>query len=58
MEEATNLNQVLALGLGDERLELGCGEGVHQAGLGYDQQEDLGTSEDRQFVSLGRQCQL
>lgn len=51
-QEATYLNQVLALSLGDQRLQLGSGESVDEAGLGDDQQEDLGPSEDRQLVGL------
>jgi hypothetical protein len=31
--EATYLNQILSFSLGDERLELGRGEGVHKTGL-------------------------
>lgn len=49
---ATYLNQVLALSLGDERLQLGGGEGVDKAGLGDDQQEHLSAGEDRQFIGL------
>lgn len=37
----TGLDEVLALWLCDERLELGGGEGVYEAGLGDDQQKDL-----------------
>lgn len=29
----TYLNQILALGLCDERLELGCGEGIYESGF-------------------------
>lgn len=46
------LDEVLALGLGDQRLELGGGEGVDQPRLGDDEQEDLRASQDRQFVRL------
>lgn len=48
------LDQVLALGLGHQRLELGSGEGVDETGLGDNEQKDLGASEDRQFVGLAR----
>ena len=48
------LDQVLALGLGHQRLELGGGEGVDETSLGHDEQKDLGASEDRQFVGLAR----
>lgn len=48
------LDQVLALSLGDERLQLGGGEGIDQAGLGDDQEKHLGASENRQLVGLGR----
>lgn len=39
----TCLNEVLAFGLGHEGLKFGCGEGVDETGLRYDEQEDLGT---------------
>jgi hypothetical protein len=48
----TYLDQVLALGLGDEWLQLGGGEGVDETGLGDDQKEHLGAGEDGQFVGL------
>lgn len=48
----TSLNKVLALRLGDKRLELGGGEGVDEAGLGDDEEQDLCTSKSRKFVSL------
>jgi hypothetical protein len=50
--DAPYLDEVLALGLGDQRLELGGGEGVDQPRLGDDEQEDLRASQDRQFVRL------
>jgi hypothetical protein len=46
------LDQVLAFGLGDERLQLGGGEGIDQSGLGDDKEEHLGSGEDRQLVGL------
>lgn len=46
------LYEVLAFGLGDEGLKLGGSEGVHEAGLGDDEQEDLGACECRELVSL------
>ena len=52
--EWSYLDQVLALGLGHQRLELGSGEGVDETSLGHDEQKDLGASEDRQFVGLAR----
>lgn len=42
----TYLDEVLAFWLGDERLELRRREGVHQARLGDDQQQDLCASKD------------
>lgn len=42
----THLNEILTLGLGDERLQLWSGEGVDQTRLGDDEQEDLGAGED------------
>lgn len=49
------LNEVLALGLRDERLELGSGEGVDETGLGHDEKKHLGAGEDRELVCL-REC--
>lgn len=46
------LDQILALSLGDERLKLGRGEGVNQARLRHDQQQNLGACQDGQFVRL------
>lgn len=48
----TYLDEVLAFGLGHERLELRGGEGVDKAGFRDDEEQDLGTSEDREFVCL------
>ena len=52
--KSTYLNQVLALRLGDQWLELRGGKGIDQAGLGHDQQQHLGACEDGQFVCLGK----
>jgi hypothetical protein len=49
---AAYLDEVLALGLGHERLQLGCGECVHQARLGHDEEQHLGAGEDGQLVCL------
>ena len=46
----TYLNQVLALSLSDERLKLGCREGVDEASLGDDQEQDLRAGKNGQFV--------
>lgn len=46
------LDEVLALGLGYERLEFGGCEGVDKAGFGHDEEEDLGAGEDGEFVCL------
>lgn len=46
------LDQVLALGLGHQGLELGGGESVDETSLGDNKQKDLGASKDRQFVGL------
>lgn len=46
------LDEVLALGLGDERLQLWCREGVDKARLRDDEQQHLGAGEDRQLVGL------
>jgi hypothetical protein len=40
------LDQILAFGLGDERLKLGSGECVDKTGLRNDQEENLGSGED------------
>lgn len=50
----TYLDQVLALGLGHQRLELGGGESVDETGLGHDQEQHLGAGQDRQLVGLSR----
>lgn len=50
---ATYLDEVLALGLGDERLQLGRGEGVDQTRLGHDEKQDLGAGQDGELISLG-----
>jgi hypothetical protein len=52
--DAKYLDEILAFGLGDERLQLRGREGVHEAGFGDDEKEDLGASEDRELVSLMR----
>ena len=46
------LDEVLAFSLGYEWLELGCSEGVDQTSLGNDEEKDLGTGENRQFIRL------
>lgn len=48
----TGLDQVLALGLCDERLELGGGEGVDKTSFRDHQQKDLGACESAQLVRL------
>lgn len=52
MPDVTYLNQVLALSLGDQRLQFGSGESVDEAGLRDDQQENLSAGENRQLISL------
>lgn len=39
------LDEILALGLGDEGLELGSRKRIHETGLGHDEQEDLSAGE-------------
>jgi hypothetical protein len=46
------LNQVLAFGLGDERLKLRCCKRVHQAGFRDDEEKNLGAGKNRQLVGL------
>jgi len=48
----TYLDEVLAFRLGDERLELGGGEGVDEAGLGHDEEQDLCAGENGELVGL------
>ena len=48
----TSLDKILALRLGDEGLELGGSEGVDEAGLGDDEEQDLCASKSRKFVGL------
>ena len=52
MARVAYLDQVLAFRLGDERLKLGRCEGVDQSSLRNNEEQDLGASENRQFVSL------
>jgi hypothetical protein len=53
------LNQILALSLGDERLQLGGREGVDQARLRYNEQKNLSAGQDGQLVSMSLDwCQL
>ena len=42
----TCLNEILALWLGNEGLELGSGEGIDETSLGDDQEENLCPSQD------------
>ena len=46
------LDKVLALGLGDEGLELGGGEGIDETCLGDDEEEDLCASEGGELICL------
>ncbi len=46
------LDQILALWLCDQRLQLGRREGVDKTGFGHDEKQDLSTCQDRQFVCL------
>lgn len=48
----TRLNEVLALWLGDERLQLRRGECVDKAGLGDNEQKHLRACERRKLISL------
>jgi hypothetical protein len=49
---STYLNEVLTLGLGDKRLELGGGEGIDETGLGDNEQQHLSAGEDGKLISL------
>ena len=46
MKVGAYLNQILAFGLCDEGLELGCREGVDQASLGDNEEKNLSASQD------------
>ena len=48
----TCLDEVLALWLSDERLKLGGRKSIHQSGFRYDEQQYLGSSQSRKFISL------
>jgi len=49
------LNEVLALGLCHEWLELGSGEGIDKTGLRDDEEKNLSTSEGGKLVGLKRE---
>lgn len=51
------LNQILALGFGDQRLKLGCGEGIDKTRFGNNQEQDLCSGKDGELISLAC-CQL
>jgi hypothetical protein len=51
---AAYLDEILALGLGDQRLQLRCGEGVDEARLGDDEQQHLRAGQDGELVGLAR----
>ena len=46
------LDEILSLRLRDERLELGCGEGVDETSLGDDKEEHLSASEDLSLIHI------
>lgn len=46
------LDEVLALGLGDQRLKFGGSEGVDKTGFRDDQEKNLSASQDREFIGL------
>jgi hypothetical protein len=52
---ATYLDKILSFSLGDKRLKLRCCESVYQTSLRYNEEEDLGTGKNRQFVCLRRE---
>jgi hypothetical protein len=49
-----SLNEVLAFWLSHERLQFGSGEGVNEAGLRHNEEEDLCAGEGRQLICLTR----
>lgn len=46
------MDQILALWLGNQRLQLGCRESIHETSLGNHQEQDLGASQDGKLVGL------
>lgn len=50
----THLDKVLSFGLRHQWLQLGSCESVDETGLGHDQEKDLGSSKDGEFVCLLR----
>jgi hypothetical protein len=48
----TCLDEILAFGLGNERLKFRSRESVYEACLGDDKEEDLSTGEGGEFVCL------
>lgn len=46
------LDEILALRLGDQRLQLWCSECVHKTGLRYDEEQDLCACQHGQLVGL------
>jgi hypothetical protein len=46
------LNQVLAFGLGNQRLKFRGSKGVDKASFGDDQEKNLSASQDREFIGL------
>jgi len=46
------LDEVLAFWLSDQRLQFGGSERIDETGLRDDEEQDLCTSESRQFISL------
>lgn len=46
------MDQVLALGFGDQRLEFGSRKSVDEASLRDNEKEDLSTGEDRELICL------
>jgi hypothetical protein len=49
---ASHLDEILSLRLGDERLQLGRGECVDEAGFRDHKKQDLGSGEHGELVSL------
>jgi hypothetical protein len=48
----TSLDEIFAFWLGDEGLELCGGESINETCLRDDEQQDLGTSQGGEFISL------
>lgn len=49
---AAYLNEILPFRFCDQRLKFGSGKRINKTGFGNDEQQDLGSRENRQLVCL------